>query len=195
MDIGCGTGRHAHPLARRGYTVIGIDVHEKALNVARQAPHPNARFEHVDMRHLAALDHDVDAAVSLWQGFGHFDDDENENALRQIREKLPAHGRLILDIYHRGFFEDHQGTRQSVRGSTTVTERKRLTGDRLTVTLEYDDREGVHVFDWRVYHPGEIIALARCMGFDCRLQCSRFDPHRRPTRSEPRMQFVFQRAP
>jgi SAM-dependent methyltransferase len=194
VDVGCGTGRHAHPLARRGYDVIGIDVNEEALDVARQTLRSNARFESVDMRRVASLEPEVDAFLSLWQGFGHFDDDENELVLRQVWQKLPAHGRLILDIYHRGFFEDHQGMRQTIRGTTRVTERKRLIGNRLTVTLEYDDRDGVHVFDWRVYHPEEIVKLAERVGFECLIQCSHFDEPRSPGRSEPRMQFVFQRV-
>lgn len=35
LDIGCGTGRHAIELARRGYRVTGIDLSEGMLNVAR----------------------------------------------------------------------------------------------------------------------------------------------------------------
>lgn len=36
LDIGCGTGRHAIELAKRGYKVTGIDLSESMLNKARQ---------------------------------------------------------------------------------------------------------------------------------------------------------------
>jgi 2-polyprenyl-3-methyl-5-hydroxy-6-metoxy-1,4-benzoquinol methylase len=36
LDIGCGTGRHAIELARRGYTVTGIDLSAAQLERARQ---------------------------------------------------------------------------------------------------------------------------------------------------------------
>ena len=36
LDIGCGTGRHAIELARRGFTVTGIDQSANMLAVARQ---------------------------------------------------------------------------------------------------------------------------------------------------------------
>ena len=36
LDVGCGTGRHAIELARRGYTVTGVDLSESQLDRARQ---------------------------------------------------------------------------------------------------------------------------------------------------------------
>jgi len=35
LDLGCGTGGHAIPLARRGYTVVGIDRSEAMLVAAK----------------------------------------------------------------------------------------------------------------------------------------------------------------
>jgi len=36
LDLGCGNGRNAIPLARMGYEVIGMDISEVALNQARE---------------------------------------------------------------------------------------------------------------------------------------------------------------
>jgi len=36
LDLGCGTGGHALPLARRGYEVTGVDLSEHMLERARQ---------------------------------------------------------------------------------------------------------------------------------------------------------------
>ncbi|MDZ7617077.1 MAG: class I SAM-dependent methyltransferase, partial [Patescibacteria group bacterium] len=36
LDIGCGTGRHAIELARRGYHVLGFDLSEAQLRRARE---------------------------------------------------------------------------------------------------------------------------------------------------------------
>jgi len=35
LDVGCGTGRHAHELARRGIDVHGIDISERFIDIAR----------------------------------------------------------------------------------------------------------------------------------------------------------------
>jgi len=35
LDLGCGTGGHAFPLARKGLYVVGVDLSETMLNTAR----------------------------------------------------------------------------------------------------------------------------------------------------------------
>jgi len=36
LDIGCGTGRHAIELTKRGYTVVGVDLSDSQLRRARE---------------------------------------------------------------------------------------------------------------------------------------------------------------
>ncbi|MDK2884294.1 class I SAM-dependent methyltransferase [Pseudothermotoga sp.] len=36
LDVGCGTGRHSIELAKRGYSVKGIDISERMLSIARK---------------------------------------------------------------------------------------------------------------------------------------------------------------
>lgn len=36
LDVGCGTGRHALELARRGYRVVGVDLSESLLAQGRK---------------------------------------------------------------------------------------------------------------------------------------------------------------
>ncbi|WP_157529603.1 bifunctional 2-polyprenyl-6-hydroxyphenol methylase/3-demethylubiquinol 3-O-methyltransferase UbiG, partial [Nocardia sp. NRRL S-836] len=38
LDLGCGVGRHAHGLARLGFSVVGADVSEWAVEQARGGP-------------------------------------------------------------------------------------------------------------------------------------------------------------
>jgi 2-polyprenyl-3-methyl-5-hydroxy-6-metoxy-1,4-benzoquinol methylase len=44
LDVGCGNGALAGELLRSGYIVIGIDMSEEGIRIAR-ATHPGARFE------------------------------------------------------------------------------------------------------------------------------------------------------
>src|SRR4051812_7248522 len=75
LDVGCGPGRHANELARRGIAVHGIDISQRFVDVARRdAPAPSvakgtadASFERLDARALR-FDAEFDAAISLCQG-------------------------------------------------------------------------------------------------------------------------------
>ncbi|HWC38505.1 MAG TPA: methyltransferase domain-containing protein, partial [Acidimicrobiales bacterium] len=36
VDVGCGPGRHSHALARRGVRVVGVDVAQRFVELARR---------------------------------------------------------------------------------------------------------------------------------------------------------------
>ena len=69
LDVGCGPGRHAHALGRRGFEVVGVDISERFLAVARENTPPGARvaFERADARALR-FESEFDAVISLCQG-------------------------------------------------------------------------------------------------------------------------------
>jgi ubiquinone/menaquinone biosynthesis C-methylase UbiE len=51
LDLGCGSGRDAKVFSEKGYKVIGIDLSEKLLEIAKKEA-PRARFQYMDMRRL-----------------------------------------------------------------------------------------------------------------------------------------------
>lgn len=67
LDVGCGPGRHAHELARRGLEVHGVDISARFVDLARRSAPPGATFERADARRLG-FDGEFDAAISLCQG-------------------------------------------------------------------------------------------------------------------------------
>jgi SAM-dependent methyltransferase len=75
LDVGCGPGRHARALARRGIETVGVDVSATFVELARTDAPPGCSFVRADARDLPALaGRDArfaggfDAAVSLCQG-------------------------------------------------------------------------------------------------------------------------------
>lgn len=70
LDLGCGTGRHAIELARRGYRVTGVDISGGMLEVARR----NAAVAGVDVEFVEspaqkfAGARRYDCAISLCEG-------------------------------------------------------------------------------------------------------------------------------
>ena len=53
LDVGCGPGRHAHELARRGLYVHGVDISERFVDLAREHAPGGATFERLDARDFA----------------------------------------------------------------------------------------------------------------------------------------------
>jgi SAM-dependent methyltransferase len=67
LDVGCGPGRHAHALGARGIEVVGVDISERFVELARATPTPGVTFERADARALA-FHAEFDATISLCQG-------------------------------------------------------------------------------------------------------------------------------
>ncbi len=67
LDVGCGPGRHAHALGRRGIVVHGVDISERFVAIARRDAPPGVTFARGDARELE-LTAEFDAAISLCQG-------------------------------------------------------------------------------------------------------------------------------
>ncbi|MFD1511945.1 class I SAM-dependent methyltransferase [Halomarina rubra] len=192
LDCCCGTGRHAHALAERCHTVVGFDRSPVALTTAR-AGASDARFVRGDVRALPFPERSFDAAVCLWQSFGYFDAPTNRAVLAALARRLRPAGRLVLDVYHREFFEAHTGTRTFQIDGVGVTETKTMAGDRLSVRLEYDDDAPDDRFEWQLFAPDDLRTLADDVGLRTVDACSDFDEAESPTPETPRMQFVFER--
>jgi SAM-dependent methyltransferase len=69
LDVGCGPGRHAHALGRRGFEVVGVDISERFVTLAREGTLDGAAvtFERADARALT-FEAEFDAVISLCQG-------------------------------------------------------------------------------------------------------------------------------
>jgi|GEM_PF-485924 len=195
LDLCCGWGRHAGLLAERGYQVTAVDRDPQAIAEAQRRTAGRGITCLVrDMRSVADLPAPYSAVICLWQSFGYFDEATNAEVLRRISQTLPPRGRVILDLYHRAFFETHQGIRIIERNSLTITERKSMRGDRLTVSLDYGPGHGADIFEWQLYTPDSLRTLANRCGFACLMACSRFDDRMPATANDSRTQIVLEKT-
>ena len=67
LDVGCGPGRHANELGRRGYEVHGIDISETFLDVARAEAPAGVSYAREDARDLP-FRAEFDLVLSICQG-------------------------------------------------------------------------------------------------------------------------------
>jgi 2-polyprenyl-3-methyl-5-hydroxy-6-metoxy-1,4-benzoquinol methylase len=100
IDIGCGTGRHAIELARRGYQITGIDLSESQLKRAREKAKEQGveiDFQKHDARNLPFQD-EFDLAIMLCEGgFSLMETDEmNFEILKNATKALKSKGKLIF---------------------------------------------------------------------------------------------------
>jgi SAM-dependent methyltransferase len=103
LDLGCGAGRHSLALGERGFQVVGYDLSETLLTVARQAADTRwfpIEFVQGDMRSLP-YDTEFDAVVNYFTSFGYFDDLDNARVVQQVARALKPEGKFLLDINNR----------------------------------------------------------------------------------------------
>ncbi len=175
LDIGCGTGRHAIELAKRGYRVTGFDLSEGQLRCAR-AKAAAAGVVVEFQRRDATQPHFVqefDAAILFCEGaFPLMETDEkNYSILRHAGAALRPGGKLLLTTLNALFPLFH-----SVKdfldagGSGAVTDK--LTFDLMTfrehAKLTFTDDAGQSQTiktDERYYTPPEMRWLLHTVGF------------------------------
>lgn len=135
LDVPCGEGRIAGRLARHGCDVVGIDLNEHFLGLARER-HPQAVFEHGDMRALADRG-EFDAVVNWFTSFGYFDAATNDAILAGFARALRPDGMLLLDLQN----PDRIARLAAPAHGTfaAVTERD---GDLMVDRVRYDPDEG-----------------------------------------------------
>lgn len=177
LDAGCGTGRHAIELTKRGYKVTGFDLSENQLNKAREKAKAlglEINFEQHDARNLP-YSKQFDAAIMLCEGgFPLMETDEmNYEILKNITKALKPGGSFIFTtlnglfpLYHsvQQFCASASGEGNATYHSNTfdlmtfrdhnITEITDDTGKKMTLSCNE-----------RYYVPSEITWLLKSLGY------------------------------
>ncbi len=104
LDMGCGPGRVAIPLARRGLRVVGVDAQPGYLARARAWAERERVVIDLRLANMAELpfDGEFDAAICAFTSFGYFADREQDlRVLERARRALRPGGRFLLETAHR----------------------------------------------------------------------------------------------
>jgi SAM-dependent methyltransferase len=176
LDLACGHGRHAIPLAERGYQVTGQDLSEVFLDRARvDAASRGVQVNWIrsDMRDIPFVD-EFDAVINIFTAFGYLENDEqNQQVLHQVHKALRPGGRFLLESLHRDSlvrgFEPFGVSRHE--DGLLVTEERRFdqrTGRAaVRVTLMYPDGRRVELgHAARIYTLTELDAMLARSGLE-----------------------------
>ncbi|MDP1883885.1 MAG: class I SAM-dependent methyltransferase [Candidatus Moranbacteria bacterium] len=96
LDLGCGTGRLAGYMQAKGFEVVGVDLSEKMLEIAKRK-HPEMGFILVDMRELELEEKSFDAVCLAYSIF-HFEKPEAREILKRANVFLGSGGFLFLIV-------------------------------------------------------------------------------------------------
>jgi 2-polyprenyl-3-methyl-5-hydroxy-6-metoxy-1,4-benzoquinol methylase len=100
LDVGCGTGGHLIPLARRGYEVVGIDKSEWMVRIAEEKIHKYklpARVLVADVLDFN-LDEEFDACIAMFAVINYIIQTHDLiKVLKNIRRHLKPGALFIFD--------------------------------------------------------------------------------------------------
>lgn len=197
LDLGCGTGNHAIPLARRGYRMLGVDRSEGMLQRARakvtQRGGANAEFVLGDLRDVR-LGRSFDACIAMFAVLGYQTTNQDvAAALATVRHHLEPDGILVFDVWN-GAAVLTVGPRDRVRAATdgprrllrissgTLDVRRNLChvhAHQILVAGDHIVSETEETHAMRYFFPMELELLLDQAGFDV-MELTPFDDPRQP---------------
>lgn len=101
LDLGCGPGRHALPLAGAGLDVTAVDTSAALIAELRERAGAQglAVDAVVDDMRTFSRPGAFDAVVSMWTSFGYFEDEaDHRRVLERAHENLRPGGWLVVDL-------------------------------------------------------------------------------------------------
>jgi SAM-dependent methyltransferase len=173
LDVACGSGRLALPLAERGGIVTGVDISEEFLEIARRNAAARAlpvHFLRAEMRELPPHG-EFDAAFCFGNTFGFLDDGGNAAFLAAVSRAIFPGGRFAVDY---GQAAESVFPRMSPRveaevGGFAFVEETRYDPVSARVenryTISQEGRTETKLASQRVYMVRELVGLLEAAGF------------------------------
>lgn len=177
IDIGCGTGRHAIELTKRGYNVTGVDLSEDQIKRAKEKAQEagvTIDFQTQDARDLS-FDGEFDLAIMLCEGgFSLMETDEmNFEILKNATKALKDKGKLIFTTLN-GLFPLFHSVNEFYKSAQKEgqSQCKECSFDLMTFrdynTIVFEDDLGNQKelkCNERYYVPSEITWLLKTLGY------------------------------
>lgn len=175
LDIGCGTGRHAIELARRGYNVTGVDLSESMIKKAKEKSlnyGVEVYFHIADARNLKFKD-EFELVIMMCEGAFPLMEtyEQNFEILKNAAKALKKNGKLIFTTLN-GLYPLYHSVKDFMDENMVSGLIKDNSFDLMTFrdksTFEFNDDDDNHKViecNERYYVPSEITWLLKSLGF------------------------------
>jgi len=183
LEIACGSGRVAGPLASIGYDVIGLDISSEALRLA-QAQAPGPKYVAMDQRDIAQMPWIFDGVIVLWNSIGFGTRANDQETLRGVAQVLRPDGKFLIDLYHPEWLAEQSDTAVRSPGATV---RRWIEHGRCFHVITYDNGT-VDDIRFNVYLPDDISAALERVGIEVRSRMPWWTAERAPSRACARYQ-------
>lgn len=125
LDLGCGYGRHSLELAKRGCSVVGVDITKDYVEDANK----NARIENLSAEFILSDIRDInfagefDIVLNMADGaLGYLENDEENLKIYQVAAKaLKSKGKQLIDICNAGYAKKYFPTRNWEIGENAIS--------------------------------------------------------------------------
>lgn len=183
LDLACGIGRHAVPLAKLEYVVTCVDLSPAFVEHAKEYARAEGVAESIsflvgDARQIALVlegQAPFDATINLWTAMGYYGEDVDREVLRQVAKFTTVGGLLLVEMANKeGILRVFQERGWAAAGDHVQLERRRFDSDRSHMVDEWTfyRREGNDLtllangtIDQRLYGSDELIELAASAGW------------------------------
>lgn len=111
LDLACGFGRHSLELARRGFSVTGIDITPSYIQFAKEEAQKeglDADFLCCDIREVR-FSYEFDVVLNMADGaIGYLENDtENQKIFTSLSNALKPGGKHFMDIMNGSYADSH----------------------------------------------------------------------------------------
>jgi|GEM_PF-6885491 len=101
LDAGCGKGRHAIPLALKGFKVVAVDVSESMLSAAKKYArerHADVEFIKGDISTISLKSNFFDNIISMYSVLSELNEKKRLAAVRNFSKWIRPKGRVVIEV-------------------------------------------------------------------------------------------------
>lgn len=172
LDLCCGPGRHAIPLAKQGALVTGVDRSSFLLEKARsRAGSEKIEWIQEDMRAFVRPGQ-FDVVINLWTSFGYFGSAEEDLiVLRNAYDSLRAGGFFVIDLLGKEVLARKFASRavEERPDGSMLVEKREIIQDWCRIKVQWlliqNDQITRVEFDHALYSGRELTDLLRAASF------------------------------